>query len=133
MKIAALVLGILGSLAVVLLGVSWVGQYKELEKSETYTMLKQSRTQDSPDPLLGEVFAKAERLGNAGYANFAMGIIALVCAPFVFKVPKVSGTLMALAVVVPAVLEPRSLIASFLLALAALFAFLAKPPARAVA
>lgn len=133
MKIAALVLGLLGSLAVAVLGVMWAGQYQEFEKSELYSVLQQSRSQGHTDPQLEQAFAKAERIGNAGYASVVMGLLALVCTPFVFKVPKVSGTLMALAVVVPAVLEPKSLAFSFLLALAALFAFLVKPRPRAVA
>lgn len=127
MKVASLVLGIVGSLAVVFLGIMWVGQYKELERSELYQSVREQRQHGQADPELDKAFATVERTANAGYANFGLGLLALVGAALVFKLPRIAGGLMAAAVVVPALLNPKSLAFSFLLLLAAALAFRVKP------
>jgi hypothetical protein len=133
MKVASLILGVVGSLAVVFLGILWVGQYKELERSELYRSVREQRQQGQADPELDKAFATVERTANAGYASFALGLVALVGAVLVFKLPRVSAGLMAAAVVVPAVLNPKSLAFSFVLLIAAALAFKVKPRQAAVA
>lgn len=127
MRIASLVLGLLGSLPVVILGIVWVGQYKELERSELYQSVLEERQKGHSDPELENAIGTAERTANAGYASFGLGILAFLAATVVFKFPKLSGAVMAAAVLVPAVLAPKSLIFSFLLLIAAVLAFRIKP------
>ena len=129
MKVAALVLGLVGALAVFVLGVMWAGQYQDLEKSELFKAVQGSEV----SPEMAKTIAEVRRLGTAGYLNAGMGLLAFMAAPFVFKVPRVSGGIMAAAVLVPALLAPKSLVFSFLLLLAAVFAFLAKPGRAAAA
>lgn len=133
MKVASLILGVVGSLAVVFLGIMWVGQFKELERSELYQSVRAQRQHGQADPELDKAFATVERTANAGYASFALGLVALVGAVLVFKLPRVSAGLMAAAVVVPALLNPRSLAFSFVLLIAAVLAFRVKPRQAAVA
>ena len=133
MKIAALVLGLIGSLILFVLGVMWAGQYQELEKSEVYQALQEARTKGQTNPEMEKAFAEASKVGTAGYVCVGLGLLGLLASPFVFKFPKVSGGLMAAAVLGAAVMNPKSLVFSFLLAIAALLAFLVKPRGMAAA
>jgi len=62
-----------------------------------------------------------------------LSLLAFVASVLVFKLPKVSGALLLVAALIPAVLYPLTLLFGFLLLLAALFAFLAKPKSTATA
>jgi hypothetical protein len=73
------------------------------------------------------------RRARASYPMAALGLVALVAAALVFKLPELSSAVMGLAAIVPAMLAPTSLIFGWLLLLAALFAFLAKPRGRVAA
>ena len=130
MKIAAMVLALVGSLALFVLGVMWAGQYQEFERSELYKMTDEAVTNGTASAEMKEALAAARKIGMAGYANVGLGLLALVASPFVFKFPKASGALMAAAVVSAAAMAPKSLMFSFLLLIGAILAFLVKPAAR---
>ena len=139
MRVAALVLGLLGSFLVFIVGVLWSDNAVHLKEVEQMAETVQTATKEAAaaglapkqDPAttaeLERTLAVVRGKAKASYAMAAAGLVAFVGSFFVLKFPKVSGAIMALAVVGPAVLYVGSLFASFLLALAAVFALLAKP------
>jgi hypothetical protein len=128
MKIAALLLGVLGSLLVMALGAKWVTDYKKNEEAvkRSAAMLQQLGG-GKPGSAEAEMFRTLERRVKAGYAMVLLGIPALLVSPLVFKAPKVAGGAMALAALVPGALAPPSLLFGVVLLLGAVCAFLVKP------
>lgn len=128
MKIAALLLGLLGSLLVMALGAKWVTDFKKNEETVRKSAeLLQQLGGGKPGSAEAEMFKTLERRVNAGYAMVLLGIPALLASLLVFKLPKVAGGAMALAALVPGVLAPPSLLFGCVLLLGALCAFLVKP------
>jgi hypothetical protein len=132
MKIAVMILGILGALAVGGLGAKWVSDYeKNKETIVAMTKLAHSfgggKTTDVDDAIKG-----VERTKTAGYIMIVGGLLALAAAIAVGKLGKISAAVMLVAAIAPAVLAPLSLVASFLLILAGILAFFVKtkPAAR---
>ena len=139
MKIAALILGLLGSLLLFMVGVMWtddanhINDVEQMAKTyqEAVKQLSQTTGKAIPeDPKAKEAMEKLDVVrghARSAYPMTACGFVAFIAAFFVFKWPKVVGVIFALAVLIPAVLYVGSLIASSLLILATLFAFLVKP------
>lgn len=133
MKIAALILGLIGSLLVTGLGAKWITDYKENEETVKQSVaLLQQMGGAKEGSEASQMLKTLEQRVNAARAMVALGFLALLASPFVFKLPKLAGAVMALAALVPAVLAPPSLLFGFFLLLGALFAFLAKPRAAAI-
>lgn len=145
MRIAALVLGLLGSLILFMVGVLWTDNAEHLQEVEAMAQTVQTAAKEAAaagqgaraDAATGDLQRSLDAVrgkARASYAMAAAGLVAFIGSFFVIKFPKVSGAIMALAVIGPAVLYAGSLLASFLLAPAALLALLAKPkPPKAVA
>jgi hypothetical protein len=139
MRIAALVLGLLGSLILLGIGAVWTENADRLKEAEEMAQTSQEIAKEAAqasghaaeeDPQYKELMLVLEAVrgkAKASYAMFACGFVAFIASFFAFKFARVSGGIMALAVLVPAVLYVGSLFVSFPLALGALFAFLAKP------
>ena len=145
MRIAALVLGLLGSLILFLVGVLWTDNAEHLQEVEAMAQTAQTVAKEAAaagqgarvDAATSDLQRSLDVVRGKARASYAMagaGLVAFIGSFFVIKFPKVSGAIMALAVIGPAVLYVGSLLASFLLAPAALLALLAKPkPPKAVA
>jgi hypothetical protein len=140
MRIAALVLGLLGSLMLFMVGVLWTDNAEHLKEVEDMAQTVQTATKeaaaaghtvpaDASTKNLERALDAVRGKARASYAMAAAGLVAFIASFLVLKFPKVSGAIMALAVVGPAVLYLGSLLASFLLAPAAVLALLAKPKA----
>jgi hypothetical protein len=123
MKIAALILGIIGALATAGLGSKWVSDYND-NKQLIESLEKVSASIGGGD---NPAMAELNRTKNAGYLMIVLGIAALGAAGFVFKQSKIAGGLMVAAAVIPALLAPKSLVFSFFLIIAGVLALLAKP------
>ena len=127
MRVASMVLGILGGLAAALLAIKWLG-----DASAAKALVESAGS-------LGIDTSEFDGLVRAAYCM--LGSLALGVAGGVMALKnkgKVGGALMAVGVVLPAIFAPQSLIATFLLAIGAILAFIAKPggagvgvPARA--
>ncbi len=129
MKIAVLILGLLGSLATVGLGAKWVTDYEANRKAiKELSTLAQSLGA-KPDGKMADAFKALERTRQAGYGMIGLGVLALVSAALVFKLGKISGAVMLVAAAVPAVLAPLSLVASFLLIIGGILGLLVKKAA----
>ena len=125
MKIAALILGIIGSLASFGLGSVWYTDYN-----------KQKSTMESLNTAAGSLGGSAEvtaamtqftNLGHASYALLLCGVIGLVASLLVFKQSKIAAIILVLAAIVPAVFTAKALAGTFILFIAGGLAFLVKP------
>ena len=115
MRIAALILGILGGIIAAALGIVWLSDYYELEK--TVGMAR----------ALGADTAELDRLVYAAYlllASFALGIAGGILA--LKHKGRVAAALMMLGPIAAGVLAPKSLVFSFLLLIGGLLAFFVK-------
>jgi len=124
MKIAVLILGILGSLASVALGGKWVSDANKYEKS--IVALEQMATRMAPQarpPQLDEL----KRLVKAGWLMVGLGLVAFIASILVFKTPKISAILLLIAGIAPGLLAPKAFVGTLFLILAGILAFFAKP------
>ncbi len=124
MKIAALILGIIGSLASFALGSKWYtdyNKYKETAESLTTAAGKLGNAEVSAS------MSEFNTIGHASYALLACGVIGLIASLLVFKQSKMAAIILVLAAVVPAVFTAKALIATFILFVAGALAFLVKP------
>ncbi len=120
MKIAALIVGLIGALLTAGLGSKWVSDYNDNQK----LIASLSGVDASLDKEIS-------RTRNAGYLMIVFGIAALGAAALVFKQSKISGGVMLAAAIVPALLAPKSLVFTFFLVIAGLLALLARPKVAA--
>lgn len=123
MKVAALILGLVGSLAAVGLGSKWVTDYNKFES----TIASLQQLSDQMGGAMADSLAEVKKLKNAGYALVGLGILAFLASILVFKLGKLSALVMGSAAVIPAILAPISLLAGSFLIIAAILALLAKP------
>jgi hypothetical protein len=114
MRIAALVLGILGGIAATLLGINWLGDYYQNQET-----LNQAAALGLGG-LTKSILISAWFLAPALLLGVGGGILAMKGRG------KIGGALMLIPVVGGAI-QPLSLIFTFLLILAAVFAFVSKP------
>jgi hypothetical protein len=140
MKIAALLFGILGSLALVVGGTVWSLNDKQMKELDT-TLEASAKFAKDTAAVGGSTadFDKVQEMGKqvkrkAALADtmLGLGLLAFVATFLIFKFPRVSGGVMGLAAIIPAVLFPLSLVFGGLLLLASLFAFLVKPKPKAL-
>jgi len=124
MKVAALILGLIGSLVTVGLGSKWVADYNKYES--TIASIEQLSEQMGGGGALADSLTGIKKLKSAGYALVGLGILALLASVLVFKLGKLSGIVMWVAAIVPVVFAPRSLIFTSLLIVAGILAFLTK-------
>ncbi len=130
MKIAVLIIGILGSLTSLGLGGKWVSDASKYEKS--IAQMEEMAGKMGPaarPPQLDEL----KRLVKSGWLMIGLGIVALIASILVFKIPKVSAILLLVAGIVPGILAPKAFVGTFLLIIAGMLAFFAKrKPAPAI-
>ena len=116
MRIAGLILGILGGLAAGLLGMKWLSdanQQKELL---------------DPARQVGVNMGDLDKIVTAAYiliGSMVAGIVGGVLA-FMGK-GKIAAILMLIAGILPAVFEPKALVFTFILLIGAAVSFMAKP------
>ena len=134
MKIAALILGIIGSLASFGLGSVWLTDYNdnknEIEKlSVTYSSLLNSPETTTLKTEFDAKITKFNKRGNASYALLLCGIIGLVASVLVFKQSKIAALILVLASIAPAIITMEALAGTFILFIAGALAFFVKPKA----
>lgn len=116
MRIATLVLAILGGLAAIMLGAIWLSD--AAQQRETLEVLRSA----------GISTAEIDGIVRTAYILIVGGLIGIVAGVLAFRgKSKVAAGILAIVVVIPAVLMPKTLVFTFLLAIAALLAFLSKP------
>jgi len=106
MKIAILILGVLGAAITFFLGATWVGDWNDnqaLIKSmgELGNQLGSSEMADK--------VAQLETIRNAGYLLVVGAVLGLIGALISFKKTKLAGILLLVGALVPGVLAPKAL------------------------
>ena len=120
MRIAVLVLGILGGLLGGLLGMNWIAEYNEAQG-----MVAELEA-------AGADLSEIESLMRAAYVLLAGVVLGIAGGVMAFKGNgKMAGGLMLATPIIAAVMAPASLMGSFLLIIGGGLAFLVKPAADA--
>jgi hypothetical protein len=123
MKIAALVVGLIGALMTLGLGSKWVSDYdKNKDLIESLQKISAAAGGEAQSAM-----SELNKTKNAGYLMVVFGLVAAVAAALVFKIAKPSGAIMIAAALIPAALAPKSLVFSFFLIIAGVLALMAKP------
>ncbi|MHB8064558.1 MAG: hypothetical protein ACYDG2_18310 [Ruminiclostridium sp.] len=123
MKVATIIIVIIGVLAAAGMGIFWVTDYNSaketLASSDTLTqeLVKAS----------GLDLAQYESRRNSGYGLIIGGVLSLVSLIFISKLKKISAVIILLSAIVPAIILPSSLIVSFILIIGGILAFFVKP------
>lgn len=123
MKIAALIVGIIGSLASFGLGSKW---YTDFEKNKELieSLTQAASSVDTAQATAGMV--SLNDMKGATYALLICGIVGLVASLLVFKQSKLAAITLVLAAIVPAFFSSMALVATFLLFIAGVLAFFVK-------
>lgn len=125
MKIAVLILGLLGSIAFLTVGAIWLSDYNA-HKDEIAGM-KQTMTQLGASGAIDEQLKELQTHVRAAYSMLVLGGLSFLASILVFKVSKLSGAILILSVLIPAILLPKTLLFSFFLLIAGALAFAVKP------
>jgi hypothetical protein len=132
MKIAVIILGILGSLAFGGLGAKWVSDYQD-NKAQIKSLAKLAASLGGGKTTEVDAAIKAvERTKDAGYVMIGVALLALAASILVGKFGKLSGAAILVGTAIPAAMAPLSLVAGFLLVIAGILALFVKtaPPAQ---
>ncbi|MFL5730898.1 MAG: hypothetical protein ACJ75J_15525 [Cytophagaceae bacterium] len=122
MKIAIIVLGILGSISSFGLGSIWFSDY-----NKSKDILEQGKALAGSNPELLASIEGAESAGRASYLLLIGGLLALVATFMVPKLGKKAAIALVVIALAPAVLAPKALAGTFFILVAGILAFLAKP------
>ena len=128
MRIAGLILGILGGMAAAFLGIIWLRDYNTV-KSTVDAAVELSRSAGTEVPA---EFAELKRLATAAYLLIAAGAVGLAggVATMLGR-GKIAGPLMIVAALAPVALAPKALVFGCILLVAGIICFLAKPKVAA--
>ncbi len=129
MRVAVIIIVILGALASIGLGAKWISDYNSLKSEVTAAT-------DTADELgidIKDELNDVKDLMNCAYALVVGGIVAVVSVILIGKLKKLSAVLILVSAIVPAVLSPLSLVATFLLIIGGILAFFVKPKVQAAA
>ena len=129
MKIAVIVVVILGALASFTLGVTWLSDFNDY-KTEIAAVNEMS-AETSSDPEFLKALQEVETLRNCAYALIACGIIALVAVFLMRKIGKIAAVILLATGIVPGIFSPMSLLFTSLLVIGGILAFFVKPKVQA--
>ena len=128
MKVAVIIVGMLGVLASVGLGSLWLSDYYKnkgaIEQADNVA------AQWGGNPGAPQR-ARLTRLVNAAYAMVILGGVALLLLFFIKKIPIATALGLLIAGIIPGILAPPAFMGTFFLILAGLMAFFVKKKAPA--
>ncbi|SHI20034.1 hypothetical protein SAMN02745823_03324 [Sporobacter termitidis DSM 10068] len=130
MRIAVLILVILGAAASFILGIKWLSDFSAY-KAEIAAVSELSE-EISSDPEIAKAMKDVVTLKNCAYVLLAGGIVALAAVFLMGKLGKISAVIILAAGIVPAFFSPMSLAFTWLLLLGGILAFFVKPKVQAV-
>lgn len=129
MKIAVIIIVILGAIASFILGITWLSDFNDY-KAEIAVVNEIADI--SSDPELSQALKDMEAMRNCAYALIACAIIALVAVFLMAKIGKIAAAIILAAGVIPVFLSTESLLFTSLLVIGGILAFFVKPKAQAV-
>ena len=119
MRIAGLVLGILGGLAAGLLGMKWLS-----DASANQATVELARSMG--------VASDIDKIVTAAYILLGSAVLGIVGGVMAFKGKgKIAALLMLIGAIAPAILAPQALVFTFILLIGGIISFFAKPAADA--
>lgn len=120
MRIAGLVLGIIGGLAAGFLGMKWLSDANNMKE-----MVGAARN-------LGIDMTELDKTITAAYILLGSAVLGIVGGVMAFKGKgKIAGLLMLIGAIAPAIFAPKALVFTCLLLIGAAVSFFAKPAADA--
>lgn len=122
MRIAALILGLLGALASLGLGAKWVSDYNQFKDT-----IAQMESMAAQSGVASDAVKELDNLKTAGYLMIVMGLASVAGAILALKKAKVAAIIFILGFLLPAIFSMKTLLATFFLLLAGILAFIAKP------
>lgn len=126
MRIAVIILVIIGTIASIGLGIKWISDF------DTYKTEIAAVEDLKSDPDVAQALEDMEKLKTCAYALIACGIIALVSVFLIGKIGKISAVIILASAIVPAIFEPVTLAFTFFFVIAGILAFFVKPKVKAV-
>jgi hypothetical protein len=132
MRIAAIVLVIIGGLLSAGLGAKWLSDfntYKDQVKAvaEMSKSFSAATADKSASNAVDESLKEIDKLKTCGILLIIGGLLSIVMVFLAGKIKMVSGIVIILAGIVPVILSPASLIVTFLVILGGVFTLIAKP------
>lgn len=118
MKVATIILVVLGILASVLFGIFWVTDYND--SKESISALEDMGAGDS------SIIELAKDRNNCAMALFICSAVSLLTVFLMGKLKKISALIFLLSAIVPAIILPESLIFTFLFIIGGILAFFVK-------
>lgn len=116
MRTAVLVLAIIGALAGAALSIKWLGDANK--NKDTIAFARK----------MGADLSSLQSVVHGAYVLLAGSVMAIVGGVLAMRRKgKIAAAVLALAVIVPAALTPKTLLATFFIAIAAILATLVKP------
>ena len=119
MRIAGLILGIIGGLLAGMLGITWMRDANRMRE-----LIETAKS-------LGVDTGEVDKLVIAAYILLAVMIVGIVAGVLAFRGKgKIAAPLMILGAVSPALFAPKALVFTFILLLGGLLSFAAKPKVK---
>lgn len=120
MRIAGLILGILGGLAAGFLGMKWLSDANSMKE-----MVGAARN-------LGIDMSELDKTITAAYILLGSAVLGIVGGVMAFKGKgKIAGLLMLIGALAPAIFAPKALVFTIILLVGGIVSFMAKPSAEA--
>lgn len=131
MKIAVMIIGLIGAIAVLGLGAKWISDYNSLhDKIQAVQTLANAVGKND---ILAAGLKKMDSLKVAGYLMVLGGLASIIASLLLNKLKKISAAIFIASALVPAFFAPQSLLFGFLLIIAGSLAFFIKPKEAALA
>ena len=119
MRIAGLILGIIGGLLAGMLGITWMRDANRMRE-----LIETAKS-------LGVDTGEVDKLVIVAYILLAVMIVGIVAGVLAFRGKgKIAAPLMILGAVAPALFAPKALVFTFILLLGGLLSFAAKPKVK---
>lgn len=118
MRMAILILALIGALASLALGMKWVGDYNDNQQ-----LIVQLESLAGQSEQGRAALSELAAVRTAGYLLMAMGLAAVGGVVVAKKQPRVAAGIFGLAVVLPAIFTMKTLLATFFLLIAAVLSF----------
>jgi hypothetical protein len=128
MKLAIIILGILGSLAFGGLGAQWISDY-EANRAQIKSLGTLASALGDKGSEVERAINGVERARAAGYVMVMAALAGVAASLSVGRSARVAGAVLLIGAALPALLAPLSLLAGFLLVIAGVLALRLKPTA----
>jgi hypothetical protein len=119
MRIAGLILGVIGGLLAGMLGMTWMRDANRMRE-----LIEAAKS-------LGVDTGEVDKLVIAAYILLAVMVVGIVAGVLAFRGKgKIAAPLMILGAIAPALFAPKALVFTFILLLGGLLSFAAKPKVK---